>query len=147
MVATLLTVLAAFTKMADPTKERTFIAVKPDGVQRGLIGDIMKRFEQRGYKLVASKLCMVRMFLLLIYPLFRRPALCLSTQLFLCKKTFPSDLKVMFCRSVKAVALFRSESECKCQNFVYASVPLDFSSVLSSSDRSLFSYFSFRVGQ
>jgi len=58
MVASLLTVLAAFTKMADPTQERTFIAVKPDGVQRGLIGEIMKRFEQRGYKLVASKLCM-----------------------------------------------------------------------------------------
>merc|ERR1711872_403045 len=44
-----------FPKMAD---ERTFIAVKPDGVQRGLVGEIMKRFEQRGYKLVAAKLCM-----------------------------------------------------------------------------------------
>ncbi|CCJ31229.1 unnamed protein product [Pneumocystis jirovecii] len=36
--------------------ERTFIAVKPDGVQRGLIGAIITRFEQRGYKLVAIKL-------------------------------------------------------------------------------------------
>ncbi|KAL1956818.1 hypothetical protein VTO42DRAFT_6768 [Malbranchea cinnamomea] len=36
--------------------ERTFIAVKPDGVQRGLIGPIISRFEQRGYKLVAIKL-------------------------------------------------------------------------------------------
>ncbi|KAG5518521.1 hypothetical protein PMAC_002917 [Pneumocystis sp. 'macacae'] len=36
--------------------ERTFIAVKPDGVQRGLIGKIITRFEQRGYKLVAIKL-------------------------------------------------------------------------------------------
>nr|ABW04136.1 nucleoside-diphosphate kinase [Epinephelus coioides] len=35
--------------------ERTFIAVKPDGVQRGLIGDIIKRFEQKGFKLVAMK--------------------------------------------------------------------------------------------
>uniref|UniRef100_A0A3B3RT23 Nucleoside diphosphate kinase n=1 Tax=Paramormyrops kingsleyae TaxID=1676925 RepID=A0A3B3RT23_9TELE len=35
--------------------ERTFIAVKPDGVQRGLIGDIVKRFEQKGFKLVAMK--------------------------------------------------------------------------------------------
>ncbi|KAM8844854.1 nucleoside diphosphate kinase B-like [Spinachia spinachia] len=35
--------------------ERTFIAVKPDGVQRGLCGDIMKRFEQRGFRLVAAK--------------------------------------------------------------------------------------------
>jgi nucleoside-diphosphate kinase len=30
--------------------ERTFLAVKPDGVQRGLIGDIIARFEKRGYK-------------------------------------------------------------------------------------------------
>lgn len=29
--------------------------VKPDGVQRGLIGDIIKRFEQKGFKLVAMK--------------------------------------------------------------------------------------------
>ena len=35
--------------------ERTFIAVKPDGVQRGLVGEIIKRFEQRGFKLVALK--------------------------------------------------------------------------------------------
>ena len=45
--------------MAAAHKERTFIAVKPDGVQRCLIGDITKRFEQRGYKLVAAKLCKV----------------------------------------------------------------------------------------
>ena len=36
--------------------ERTFIMVKPDGVKRGLIADIIKRFEQRGYKLVAMKM-------------------------------------------------------------------------------------------
>ena len=36
--------------------ERTFIMVKPDGVQRGLIGEIVKRFEQKGFKLVAAKL-------------------------------------------------------------------------------------------
>eukprot|EP00978_Attheya_sp_CCMP212_P014804 scaffold37917_cov41-Attheya_sp.AAC.2 len=30
--------------------------IKPDGVQRGLIGEIIKRFEQKGYKLVAMKL-------------------------------------------------------------------------------------------
>ena len=42
--------------MSDPTKERTFIAVKPDGVQRGLTGEIIKRFERRGYKLVACKM-------------------------------------------------------------------------------------------
>lgn len=32
------------------------IMIKPDGVQRGLIGEIIKRFEQKGYKLVAMKL-------------------------------------------------------------------------------------------
>lgn len=30
--------------------------IKPDGVQRGLIGEIIKRFEQKGYKLIAMKL-------------------------------------------------------------------------------------------
>ena len=39
--------------MADT--ERTFVMVKPDGVQRGLIGDIVSRFEERGLKLVAGK--------------------------------------------------------------------------------------------
>ncbi|KAI9716178.1 MAG: nucleoside diphosphate kinase [Chrysothrix sp. TS-e1954] len=38
------------------TSEQTFIAVKPDGVQRGLIAPIISRFENRGYKLVAIKL-------------------------------------------------------------------------------------------
>lgn len=36
--------------------ERTYIMIKPDGVQRGLVGEIIKRFEQRGYKLGALKL-------------------------------------------------------------------------------------------
>ena len=39
--------------MADA--ERTFVMVKPDGVQRGLIGEIVSRFEDRGLKLVAGK--------------------------------------------------------------------------------------------
>jgi len=38
-------------------KERTFIMIKPDGVQRGLIGQIIQRFETKGFKLVAMKLC------------------------------------------------------------------------------------------
>lgn len=33
----------------------TFIAIKPDGVQRGLVGEIIKRFEQKGFRLVAMK--------------------------------------------------------------------------------------------
>uniref|UniRef100_A0A8C4TFX4 nucleoside-diphosphate kinase n=1 Tax=Erpetoichthys calabaricus TaxID=27687 RepID=A0A8C4TFX4_ERPCA len=36
-------------------KERTFIAVKLDGVQRGLMGEIIKRLEQKGFCLVAMK--------------------------------------------------------------------------------------------
>jgi len=36
--------------------ERSFIAVKPDGVQRALVGEIIARFEKRGYKLVALKM-------------------------------------------------------------------------------------------
>lgn len=36
--------------------ERSFIMVKPDGVQRGICGDIMARFEKKGYQLVACKL-------------------------------------------------------------------------------------------
>lgn len=36
--------------------ERTFLMVKPDGVQRGLIGRIVSRLEDKGFKLVAGKL-------------------------------------------------------------------------------------------
>lgn len=36
--------------------EKTFLMVKPDGVQRNLIGDIVARFEKKGFKLVAGKL-------------------------------------------------------------------------------------------
>ncbi|GFZ89720.1 nucleoside diphosphate kinase [Paenibacillus marchantiophytorum] len=39
--------------------EKTFLMVKPDGVQRGLIGEIVKRFEQKGFQLVGSKLTVV----------------------------------------------------------------------------------------
>ena len=37
------------------TLERTFIAIKPDGVQRGLIGEILGRFERKGFKLIGLK--------------------------------------------------------------------------------------------
>ena len=37
-------------------EQRTFIAVKPDGVKRGLVGEIIKRFENRGFKLIALKM-------------------------------------------------------------------------------------------
>ena len=41
----------------DAKLERTYVMIKPDGVQRGLVGEIIKRFEERGYKLVAIKMC------------------------------------------------------------------------------------------
>src|SRR5699024_3777524 len=39
--------------------EKTFIMVKPDGVQRGLIGEIVARFENKGFKLAGAKLMSV----------------------------------------------------------------------------------------
>ena len=39
----------------ETTRQRTFIMIKPDGVQRGLIGEVISRFEKKGYKLVAMK--------------------------------------------------------------------------------------------
>lgn len=36
--------------------ERTYIMVKPDAVERGLVGEIIKRFENRGYQLTALEL-------------------------------------------------------------------------------------------
>jgi len=40
--------------------ERTLVLIKPDGVQRGLIGDIISRLERRGLRLVAARFCGVR---------------------------------------------------------------------------------------
>ena len=37
-------------------KEQTFIMIKPDAVQRGLIGNIISRFEKKGIKIVAMKM-------------------------------------------------------------------------------------------
>ncbi|XP_047214162.1 nucleoside diphosphate kinase A-like isoform X2 [Girardinichthys multiradiatus] len=37
-------------------RERTLVAIKPDGVQRRLVGQIIQRFEQRGFKLVGLKM-------------------------------------------------------------------------------------------
>lgn len=45
--------------MAHPKKERTFVIIKPDGIQRSLVGEIIRRFEATGLKLVGLKLSMV----------------------------------------------------------------------------------------
>ncbi|WP_227395273.1 nucleoside-diphosphate kinase [Jeotgalibacillus aurantiacus] len=39
--------------------EKTFLMVKPDGVQRGLIGEVVSRFERKGFKLAAAKLMVI----------------------------------------------------------------------------------------
>jgi nucleoside-diphosphate kinase len=39
--------------------ERTFMMVKPDGVQRGLIGEVVQRFEHKGFQLIGSKLMQI----------------------------------------------------------------------------------------
>lgn len=42
--------------MEHPKKERSLVIIKPDGVQRSLIGEIIKRYEQAGLKLVGIKM-------------------------------------------------------------------------------------------
>jgi nucleoside-diphosphate kinase len=39
--------------------ERTLSIIKPDGVARGLIGEVIKRFEQAGFKIVAMKMVLL----------------------------------------------------------------------------------------
>ncbi len=39
-----------------PKKERTFVAIKPDGIQRSLIGEVISRLEKVGLKLIATKM-------------------------------------------------------------------------------------------
>lgn len=42
--------------MAHPKQERTLVVIKPDGIQRSLIGEIIKRYERMGLKLVGIKM-------------------------------------------------------------------------------------------
>ena len=39
--------------------EKTYLMVKPDGVQRNLVGEIVRRFEAKGFKLVGAKLMII----------------------------------------------------------------------------------------
>ncbi len=43
-----------------PKKERTFVIIKPDGVQRNLVGEIIKRFENVGLKMTAMKMIVAK---------------------------------------------------------------------------------------
>jgi nucleoside-diphosphate kinase len=42
--------------MNHPKEEKTYVMIKPDGVQKGLIGEVIKRFEQRDLKIVALEM-------------------------------------------------------------------------------------------
>ncbi|XP_069037220.1 nucleoside diphosphate kinase 3 isoform X1 [Lepisosteus oculatus] len=57
MICLVLTIFANIFQTAwAGINERTFVAVKPDGVQRRLVGEITRRFEQKGFRLVGLKL-------------------------------------------------------------------------------------------
>lgn len=51
--------------MASAKEERTFLMIKPDGVQRGLVGKIIKRFEEKGFKLVGMKFMWVSTYIII----------------------------------------------------------------------------------
>ena len=57
--------------IAGTNQERTFLAVKPDGVQRGLVGDIIARFEKRGYKVSKYTMYRVIVYLFLLKQLIQ----------------------------------------------------------------------------
>ncbi len=42
--------------MAHPKEERTLVVIKPDGIQRSLMGEIIKRYERSGLKLIGMKM-------------------------------------------------------------------------------------------
>ncbi|MBP6931666.1 MAG: nucleoside-diphosphate kinase [Candidatus Pacebacteria bacterium] len=42
--------------MTHPKEEQTYVMIKPDGVRKGLIGEVIKRFEQRDLKIVALEM-------------------------------------------------------------------------------------------
>src|SRR3972149_2924005 len=42
--------------MKHPKEEQTYVMIKPDGIRKGLIGEIIKRFEQRDLKVVALEM-------------------------------------------------------------------------------------------
>ncbi|HTP54435.1 MAG TPA: nucleoside-diphosphate kinase [Thermoplasmata archaeon] len=45
--------------MAEGNVERTLVLVKPDGIRRGVVGEILTRFERKGLKILAAKLVRV----------------------------------------------------------------------------------------
>ena len=98
----------------DPRCERTFIMVKPDGVQRALIGEVIKRFEQKGYKLVALKFLKVALprhhNRFMICPRLLQPSLELIQEHYADLKTLPFyDGLCKFMSSGPVAAMVRCE--------------------------------------
>ncbi|KAJ9582411.1 hypothetical protein L9F63_003264, partial [Diploptera punctata] len=60
VICSVLAFFSLFSKAMAANRERTFLMVKPDGVQRGLVGKIIKRLESKGFKLVAMKFMWVK---------------------------------------------------------------------------------------
>ncbi|XP_053326763.1 nucleoside diphosphate kinase 3 [Spea bombifrons] len=57
MICLVLTIFAhIFPTAWTGVNERTFLAIKPDGYQRPLVGEIIRRFERKGFRLVAMKM-------------------------------------------------------------------------------------------
>lgn len=73
VVCSILTFFSFFSSAMAANRERTFIMIKPDGVQRGLVGKIIKRFEAKGFKLVGLKFTWVSLMsvLLFFHPSFK----------------------------------------------------------------------------
>jgi nucleoside-diphosphate kinase len=46
---------AIIIKSLERIMEKTFVLIKPDGVQRGLVGEVIARLERRGLKMIAAK--------------------------------------------------------------------------------------------
>ena len=79
------------------TTERTFIMIKPDGVHRGIVGEIIKRFENKGFKLVAMKYMQVILYELYLLTtitktILSRPLLSTSRSIML---TLPRSLSLL----------------------------------------------------
>jgi nucleoside-diphosphate kinase len=51
-----LLILSLMSQKINPKKEKTFVLIKPDGVRKGLIGEVIRRFEQRDLKIVALEM-------------------------------------------------------------------------------------------
>ena len=60
-ISCLHTIIFEVSRKMAANKERLFILIRPDGVHRGLVGEIIKRFEQKGFKLVAMKVMQVNL--------------------------------------------------------------------------------------